>query len=1256
MKRYSYSERDYAFGQRMLTLRSKIGLTQAGLAKRLGVSRRAVSEWEAGSNYPTAGHLQHLLELGVQQRVFAPEQEEEEIRALWKAAHQKVLLDEVWLSALLQQPSPPSVLVPVEESGGAAVLRASAPGSLAQEGQPADSPLASRPDESNARSGPRVDWGEALDVPSFYGREEELATLTRWVVDERCRLVSVLGLGGIGKSALVTSAMRQVAEHFQVVLFRSLRDAPSCEALLENSLQVLAPRSLAGGAADLKRGIGLLLELLREQRVLLVLDNLEALLEAGEARGRLRPGYEDYARLLQAVAETAHQSCLLLTSREKPPVLRALEGRHTLVRSLRLLGLSVAAGEQLLTSHALLGSPEERARLVERYEGNPLALSIVAESIVDLFGGHIVPFLAQDTLVFGSISDLLDEQGDRLSPLEQTLLFWLAILREPVTLQELQAALVTPLTPVQVLEAVDSLHRRSLVERGQRPGSFTLQSVVLEYVTDRLVSTASEEVVQGQLRLLREQSLAQAQASDYVRQTQERLLVAPLLARLQNVYQGQAGVEERLRSLLSEVRGWGQDRQGYAPANLVTLLRVLRGHLRGLDLSRLVLRSVYLQGVEMQDANLSRTLLQESVFTQTFDAITAVAISPNGQCWAAASKRGEVRVWEGEQAADQTLHLAWQAHTDTVLSIAFSPDGRLLASGSWDNTVKLWDIASGSLLWTGWHTDNVISVAFAPDGRILASAGSDGAVRLWDPSSGRQLERLSHPAGAFALSWSPDGHLLASGGFDGHICLWQMQQSGPATCVQTLAGHSNLVRSLAFATDGSMLASASWDGSIKLWEVGEEGSLSVWQTLAGHTDRVNRVVWSPDGGTLASGSHDYTIRLWDAQQGNARRVLQGHRAPVYGLAFTPDSRLLLSGSEDGTLRVWDVERGEALRVLQGYPAILYDVTWSPDGTQIASAGADSVVTLWEVESGAPRNLLYGHNWTVFSVAWSPDGRLLASSGWDNAIRLWEPATGSCIQVLRDFDHPDTFFTGLAWSPDGERLASGTLLQGVLVWDVTARSLRWVNRAHPTWIRHVAWSPDGRQLVGGGDDGHLYLWDASNGTLLKRLAGHHGAITSVAFSPDGTRLASGGGSQGQGDSGQMFVWQVQNGQGVRTLSGHPGSVSALSWAASEEVVVSGGSDGRLRWWQVESGQCVRVREAHQGTVQALKVSPNESLLASCGDDRAIMLWDLESGEHLRTLRRDRPYERLNITGIRGLSEAQKASLRALGAFEETSSNE
>ncbi len=220
-----------------------------------------------------------------------------------------------------------------------------------------------------------------------------------------------------------------------------------------------------------------------------------------------------------------------------------------------------------------------------------------------------------------------------------------------------------------------------------------------------------------------------------------------------------------------------------------------------------------------------------------------------------------------------------------------------------------------------------------------------------------------------------------------------------------------------------------------------------------------------------------------------------------------------------------------------------------------------------------------------------------------------------------------------------------------MWEVSTGTRRWVGHGQPTTIRRVAWSPDGTYLASCGYDGSVILWEASNGTQQARLQGHRGMVMSVAWSPDGTRLASGGGGRG---SGELFVWCARSGahsgEPLYALSELSEVVYALVWSPTGTMLISGGSDGMLRWWDVERGKRVQTRQAHQGTVQSLKMSPDGRSLASCGDDGAINIWELASGKQLRTLRRDRPYERLDISGAKGLTQAQRASLSALGAIE------
>lgn len=1118
---------------------------------------------------------------------------------------------------------------------------------------------------------PQIDWGLAQDVPLLYGRADELATLTQWVLTDRCRVVTVVGLGGIGKTSLAITLAKQLAPHFSAVVFRSLGEAPPCPDLLDQLIHSVATEQQVL-PAHLSAKLALLIDLLRQKRCLLILDNLETLLQAGLTHPSYLAGYEGYGALFKACAETTHQSCVLLTSRERPQELAVLEGTRTPVRSLRLAGLAEAACRALLADQELGGTVDDAILLAQQYGGNPLALKLVADPIRTLFRGDVAAFLAEGNLFFNGVGQLLAQQIGRVSSLEQELLLWLALAHEPVALDQVAGQVIagTPnaMPRTAMLATLHALWHRNLLELGQTHLTFALQPVVLEYLTDHLVTQVVDELATGQFDYLQRFALIQATAKEYIRHSQERLIGAPILACLSATHGNAEAVAQHLQGHFAVWRGQPPLAQGYGPGNILNLLRLLQGNLRHLDLSHLAVRQLYLQGVALQNSTFAESILQECVFTETFDDILAVVISATGTHWAAASRRGEIRVWEQDGLI---LRRTWRAHVDMIWALACSPDGRTLASGGWDGKVKVWEIASGALLWVGSHTNHLNSVAYSPDGRRLASSGHDAVVQIWELATGKLQQTLAHPHPVFSVTWSPDGRLLASGDMAGDIRLWAIAQPATTndalTYRQTLSGHTGYVDSLAFTPESNLLASGSWDKTVKLWEIVDPSSSESTQsahlhaTLSGHRDRVRRAVWSPDGRTLASSGRDQQVWLWSRDQGAYRTVLHGHTAEVWTVAFTPDGYRLLTGSEDGRLRLWDVASGQCTRVVQGHAAALYDVDWSPDGTAVVGGGLDGLVAIYPLkretataDSGnvpePPRiRTLHEHGGVVFGMSWGHGptvaGQRLAGSQVDDAVCLWDPVSGDPLDQLRYANDVHPFFRRLAWSPDGARLAIGTYRNGLQIFTMTTPYMRWAGEESQLLIRHVAWSPDGASLAGAGDDGIVYLWDAGQGTLRQRLAGHQRMITSVAWSPDGATLASGGRGSA---SGELFVWDPTDGQRVKALAGHTEIVSAVAWGVDRDCLISGGGGGKLRWWDLPSGDCLRTIEAHQGTVHALRRSPDGTKVASCGDDGAIMIWDLQSGDHLQTLRRDRPYERLDITGVQGLTAAQMATLRALGA--------
>ena len=1094
----------------------------------------------------------------------------------------------------------------------------------------------------------REDWGEAPDTPVFYGRQQELQTLERWIFEEQCRLISIVGLAGIGKTRLVRGGIgktdqalplaQRVRRDFTHLIWRRLINAPPPEAILAELIDFVSDGQVTDLSATPEGLTTQLLDYLKRRRCLVVIDNVESILQGGDRAGDYRAGYEPYGDLFRRIGESEHQSCVLLTSREKPQDIEAMEGLLS-VRSLTLGGLDITAGRALFQDiggvyHSMFqGGDDEWSALVSFYSGNPLALEVAARHILRRFSGDISKFLAQQFTVLGQICQVLDWHFERLSEAEKEILYWLAINREPVSIADLKDDILSPLAQKHVPETLDTLERQIPLEKnGDR---VTVQPVLLEYITDRFVDQICQELNTGHLQLFNRHALIKASTKDHIKASQTRVILPPVIERLIAGFdQQEPGLEKQLLKIGSILKQAYQHRPGYATGNLLNVLQRSGVDMSRYDFPNLAIWQADLQGAQLHHVNFKGCEFAKSSFTQPFGGVHAIAFSPDRNLLAMGDSNGEIRLFHLHDRQPQ-LCFRSQDKSAWVTSMAFSPHGEWLVSSSLDRTVKLWNAHTGECVETfDRHSKWVWTVAFSPDGQTVASGGDDGAIRLWNIHTGDCQVLEGHPGGVWSVAFDPSGHILASGGCDHTIRFWN---SNTGDCFKVLSGHHNSIWSIAFHPNGTMLASGSVDDTVKVWDAQTGACLN---TLNGHTKEVRSVAFSGDGHFLASGSFDQTIRVWDVQTGKLARTLKGHANGVRTVTIDPAANILASGDNYQVLKLWDVQTGECLKTWQGYANWMWTIAISPDGQWLASGSLDQSIRLWDRHTGALITELQGHRNWVWSVAFSPDGQTLASGSDDETIKLWDVKTGECRQTLRGYAKGGVW--SVTFSPNGRWLASGGSDGTIRFWDAATGEPLQCLAGHANWVWAVTFSPEGRYLASCSEDQTIKLWDVTTGDCCLSIQDTLAKVMTIAFSSNGQTLVSGG------DDGQVKLWDVGAGECIQTFQGHTDSILAVAVSPDGRLISSASADGTIRLWQGRTGHCVRVLKGHRAWVRAIVFTPEGQTLASSSTDGVIQLWNVETGQSLRQLRPNRPYEGMNINGVKGLTAAQEEALMVLGA--------
>lgn len=326
---------------------------------------------------------------------------------------------------------------------------------------------------------PYYNLKQSPKITKFYGRTTELSTLSQWLENPNTRLISILGITGIGKSSLVKHFINTHTLPVDAIIWKNLKLSPSLDSIFTEILTELDPdNQLINTQALLNQA----LELFTKKRCLIILDNLQDIFMLQQLAGHYQPEYQNYQTFFQMITEIEHQSCIMLISQEKCQEMISLDPELYPSHCLELFGLCEFAPTHYSLNKGEFEDEEAWLKIINLYEGNPRFLQYVTTLIKDVFDGDISEFIKEDCLILTEdIKSIFDSIWRRLSDVEKNMLLEWSKQNQPMSRDDIKQFL--SLSSTDIINGLQSLTKRFLLTPlSGNQKLFSLSAVLRKYL------------------------------------------------------------------------------------------------------------------------------------------------------------------------------------------------------------------------------------------------------------------------------------------------------------------------------------------------------------------------------------------------------------------------------------------------------------------------------------------------------------------------------------------------------------------------------------------------------------------------------------------------------------------------------------------------------------------------------------------------------------------------------------------------------